>query len=43
MKHTRYQGQARFAEILMLAAVAGATAQIVGVVVEIGRAAGWWP
>ena len=32
-----------FAVILMLAAVAGTIAQVVGMVVEVGRAAGWWP
>lgn len=32
-----------FPVILMLAAVAGAVAQVAGTVVEIGRAAGWWP
>jgi hypothetical protein len=38
------QPQARdFAVILMLAAVAGAIAQVIGTVIEIGRAAGWWP
>jgi hypothetical protein len=29
--------------ILMLAAVAGAAAQVIGTLVEIGRAAGRWP
>jgi hypothetical protein len=32
-----------FAAILMLAAVAGAMAQIIGTIIEIGRAAGRWP
>lgn len=31
-----------FAVIVTLAAVAGAIAQVVGTVIEIGRAAGWW-
>jgi hypothetical protein len=31
-----------FATILMLAAVAGAVAQLVGAVIKIGQAAGWW-
>jgi hypothetical protein len=38
----RKPSERNFAEILVLAAVAGAIAQIVGVVVEIGRAAAWW-
>ena len=32
-----------FAVILMVAAAAGAIAQAVGTMIEIGRAAGWWP
>jgi len=32
-----------FGLILMLAAVAGAFAQIAGTIIEIGRAVGWWP
>jgi hypothetical protein len=36
------QASARFAVILMLAAVAGAITQVVGMVIEIGRAAGLW-
>jgi hypothetical protein len=37
------QGPTRdFAVILMLAAVAGGVAQVVGMVLQIGRAAGWW-
>ena len=32
-----------FAVILMLAAVAGAIGQVVGTVIEMGRAARWWP
>jgi len=44
MKHASHRQSARdFEIILMLAAVAGAIAQVVGVVVEIGQAAGWWP
>jgi len=43
MKRTRHHEQARFAEILMLAAVVGAVAQVVAVAIEIGRAAAWCP
>lgn len=32
-----------FALILMLTAVVGAVAQVVGTVIELGRALGWWP
>jgi hypothetical protein len=31
-----------FAVILMLAAVAAAISQVIGTVIEFGRAAGWW-
>jgi hypothetical protein len=42
MMHTSHQEPARFAVILMLAAVAGAVAQAIGTVIEIGRSVGWW-
>jgi hypothetical protein len=32
-----------FAVLLLLAAVTGAVAQAVGTIIDIGRAAGWWP
>jgi hypothetical protein len=31
-----------FATILMVSAVAGAIAQVVGAVINVGRSAGWW-
>jgi hypothetical protein len=31
-----------FAVVMMVVAVAGAIAQVVGTVIEVGRAAGWW-
>ena len=31
-----------FAVILMLAGVAGAAAEVVGTIIDLGRAAGWW-
>jgi hypothetical protein len=31
-----------FSVILMLTAVAGAVAHLVGVAIDVGRAAGWW-
>lgn len=32
-----------FTAILMMAAVVGAIAHLVGAGIEIGRVAGWWP
>jgi hypothetical protein len=37
----RTQAERDFA--IVLAAVAGAVAQVLGTAIEIGRAAGWWP
>lgn len=43
MKQVNHRQPARnFANILMLAAVAGAIAQLVGAVIKVGRAVGWW-
>lgn len=42
MRHTGRQVTVRFEVTLMLAAVAGAVAQAIGTVIEIGRAVGWW-
>jgi len=42
MKQVRHADAQDFAVILMLAAVATAITQVVGVAIEIGRAAGWW-
>lgn len=38
----RKSSERNFAEILMLAAVSGAIAQVIGTIVEVGRAARWW-
>lgn len=44
MKQTRHRHAAHdFGVVLMLAAVIGAIAQLVGTGIEIARAAGWWP
>ena len=43
MRQANHRQRARdFATILMLSAVAGAVAQLVGAVIKIGQAAGWW-
>jgi hypothetical protein len=43
MKRAVYSKPMRdFAVILMLAAVVGAITQVVGMAIELGRAAGWW-
>jgi hypothetical protein len=42
MKQVRHADAQDFAVILMLAAVATAITQVVGVAIDIGRAAGWW-
>lgn len=42
MRHTGHQVPARFEITLMLAAVAGAVAQVIGTAIKIGQAAGWW-
>lgn len=43
MRRAGYREPERdFTLILMLAAVAGAIADVVGTFIDIGRAAGWW-
>jgi hypothetical protein len=41
--HQRGKHDGDFSIILMLAAVIGAIAQIIGTAINVGRAAEWWP